>query len=161
MVVNSYICLMNIWYLVDYSKNSDCFSLDSLESVGHTFFEKFYSFYEDDIRYYFPEVCYKDLLKAETSVLFRNMIPVGIFSMEIREEGKARVVMDYLVPEFRDFKFGKYIYEKKSYIFRDRKISQLEVKTDVKAHQVYLKKLGFNEEFSETDNCKLMVKKLI
>ncbi|NCB38518.1 MAG: hypothetical protein EOM80_07075 [Erysipelotrichia bacterium] len=160
-VVNSYISVMNVWYLVDYTRNRACFSLDSLENTGYGFFKKFYDFYEDDIREHFPEVSYEDLKISETSILFRNMIPVGIFSIRIIGEGRARVVMDYIVPEFRDFKFGAYIYQKKSYFFRDRQIARLEAVTEVAAHRRYLMKLGFKEQYEEESKSMLLVKKIV
>jgi hypothetical protein len=159
-VVNAYITLMNIWYLLDYRRNTACLSIDALESIGYNYFNKFYGFYEDDIRSYFPDVSYDDLKAAETSVLFRNMIPVGIFSMKVVGDGRARVVMDYLIPEYRDFKFGTYIYQKKSYIFRDRQISRLEALTEVEAHHRYLVKQGFVEQFCEIEKRKILVRKI-
>lgn len=159
-VVNSYITLMNIWYLVDYSRNTACFSFDALESIGYSYFKKFYGFYEDDIRAYFPDVSYEDLKAAETSILFRNMIPVGIFSMKVIGEGRAKVVMDYLIPEFRDFKFGEFIYQKKSYFFRDRQITRLEATSEIDAHRRYLIKQGFVEQYCEVEKKRILVRKV-
>ncbi len=143
LIVNSYIAIMNVWYIVDYSRNAACLSFDSVKSLGENYFQRFYNFYEDDIRAFFPEVSFNELTEAETSILFRNMIPVGIFSIHSASEGRAKIIMDYLVPEFRDFRFGKFIYMKKSYVFRDRKINILEANTEIKAHKDYLIKLGF------------------
>ena len=159
-VVNSYISLMNVWYLIEYSRYSASFTIDSLENVGCGYFEKFYHFYEDDIRAFFPEVSYDELKNGETSLLFRNMIPVGIFSLKVLDQGRAQVVMDYLVPEFRDFKFGCYIYQKKSYLFRDRQIQQLEAYTRIPAHRSYLLKQGFSEIYDEKDKRHLLVRKI-
>jgi hypothetical protein len=159
-VVNSYITLMNVWYLIDFSRNTACLSYDSVKSLGDNYFQRFYSFYEDDIRAFFPEVGLEHLKTAETSVLFRNMLPVGIFSLELQEKGRARVIMDYLVPEFRDFRFGMYIYLKKSYIFRDRNIEILEAITKVKAHKNYLNRLGFEEKETLPDGSWRMEKKI-
>jgi len=158
-VVNAYICLMNVWYLIDYSRSSASFSLDSLANTGHNYFKKFYGFYEDDIRSFFPDVSFDELERCETSILFRNMIPVGIFSLRMVGEGRARIVMDYIVPEFRDFQFGAYLYERKSYLFRDRQICQLEVETGVEAHRRYLIRLGFVESTGEAGR-PLMVRKV-
>ena len=158
-IVNAYISVTNVWYLMDYSRIQASFKLDSLENIGGTYFKKFYDFYEDDIRAYFPRVSYEDLLAAETSILFRNMIPVGIFSIKIVGEGRARIVMDYVVAEFRDFKFGAYLYQKKSYLFRDRQITQLEAETEVAAHRNYLLKQGFVASENK-DNAALLIRKI-
>jgi hypothetical protein len=144
-VVNGYISLMNIWYLIDYSRSRSSFSIDSISAVGHPYFEKLYAFYEDDIRSFFPDVSLEELESYETSILFRNMIPVGIFSLRILDEGRAKVIMDYIVPEYRDFQFALYLYERKSYVFRDRQIQRLEAETRIKAHRSYLMRIGFVE----------------
>lgn len=144
-IANGYISLMNVWYLIDLSKATACFKIDELENIGENYFDKFYKFYEDDIRSFFPAISYDDLKKAKTHIMFRNMIPVGVFAYNMENEDTAQVLMDYVVPKFRDFKFGSYLYERKSYIFRDKKIAKLKVKTSVLAHEKYLLKLGFKK----------------
>ncbi len=145
-VANGYICLVNIWYLIDFTKSNASFEVDDLENIGENYFQKFYKFYEDDIRSYFPAVNYEDLKKSKIYVLFRNMIPVGVFAYNMEDADTAEVIMDYVIPKFRDFKFGAYLYERKSYIFRDKNIAKLRVKTEVVAHGKYLQKLGFKKE---------------
>ena len=159
-VVNAYISVTNVWYLLDYSRNHDSFKLDSLANIGPNYFGKLYAFYEDDIRSFFPDVNFDALTRAETSILFRNMIPVGIFSVCPLEDGRARILMDYVIPEFRDFRFGNYLYQKKSYLFRDRQISQLEAVTSVEAHRRYLIKQGFHEEYDEKTQKMTLVMKI-
>ena len=122
--------------------------------IGEKYFEQFYKFYEDDIRSYFPEVKYSDLELAETYLLFRDMIPVGIFSIKKNENdsSNARVLMDYVVPRYRDGQFGYIMYHKKSYVFRDMGINTFEVFTKIKSHADYLKKMGFSMVKSDSQN---------
>lgn len=160
MVVNSYITVMNIWYLLDLSRIDACLSLDSAASLGESYFQRFYRFYEDDVRSFFPDISFDELKNAETSILFRNMIPVGVFSIGHVENGRAEVIMDYLVPEFRDFSFGMFIYLQRSYLFRDRKIEILEATTKNLAHRKYLARLGFKEESRAEDGSWKMIKKI-
>lgn len=150
-IVNGYIALMNVWYLIDYSRDQSKFSIDSLDNLGYYYFDKFYQFYEDDIRTFFPDVSYEALKENETSLLFRDMIPVGIFSMKVESEGNADIIIDYVAPAFRDFKFGKYLFQKKSYLFRDRNIRQLRATTNVASHRSYLLRQGFKETFDEVE----------
>lgn len=159
-IVNAYIAVMNIWYILDYNRCADSFKQEKLELVGETYFKKFYSFYEDDIRSFFPDVPFSALLENETTVLFRNMIPVGIFSLKKTSDKTATILLDYLVPEFRDFRFGSYIYNIKAYQFRDQQIEQLEVLTCNKYHRSYLKKLGFIEEPNQ-DPSKFLLRKKV
>jgi hypothetical protein len=144
-IANGYISLMNVWYIIDLSKATACFKIDELENIGESYFEKFYNFYEDDIRSFFPAVSYEELKAAKTHIMFRNMIPMGIFAYKMEDGATAQVLMDYVVPKFRDFKFGSYLYERKSYVFRDKNIARFKVKTNVSAHEKYLLKLGFKK----------------
>lgn len=159
-IVNGYIALMNIWYLIDYSRDRTKFSVDSLSNVGHYYFDKFYQFYEDDIRHFFPDVNYQMVKESETFLLFRDMIPVGILSLQMLDEGRARILIDYMAPPFRDFKFGKYLYQRKSYIFRDRNVHQLEATTNVKSHRSYLLRQGFREIFDEVQQKPIYIMKI-
>ena len=95
-LVNGYIAIIDALGIIKL-KNSDksTFYFGELGDIGEKYFEQFYQFYEDDIRSYFPDVSYSDLELAKTYVLFRDMIPVGIFS--IKQNGNtAQVLMDYV-----------------------------------------------------------------
>lgn len=145
--VNFYIAIVDALGIVKL-KNSDksTFYFGTIGDIGEKYFEQFYSFYEDDIRSFFPEVKYSDLELAQTYVLFRDMIPVGIFSIKTNESGKvAQIIMDYVVPKYRDGQFGSVMYVKKSYVFRDQGIEEFESFTKNNSHINYLKSLGFTE----------------
>lgn len=151
--VNFYIAIVDALGIVKL-KNSDksTFYFGTIGDIGEKYFEQFYSFYEDDIRSFFPEVKYSDLELAQTYVLFRDMIPVGIFSIKMDDTGKkAQIIMDYVVPKYRDGQFGAVMYVKKSYVFRDQGIEEFESFTKNISHINYLKSLGFaeNEEKRE------------
>lgn len=158
-IVNGYIAIIDALGIIKL-KNSDksTFYFGELGDIGEKYFEQFYQFYEDDIRSYFPDVSYSDLKTAKTYVLFRDMIPVGIFS--IKQNGNiAQVLMDYVVPRYRDGQFGFTMYVKKVYVFRDLGITKFEAFTRVQSHVDYLKKMGFTIENQEDGNMHL-VKKL-
>lgn len=158
-IVNGYIAIIDALGIIKL-KNSDksTFYFGEIGDIGEKYFEQFYQFYEDDIRSYFPDVSYSDLKTAKTYVLFRDMIPVGIFS--IKQNGNiAQVLMDYVVPKYRDGQFGFTMYVKKVYVFRDLGITKFEAFTRVKSHVDYLKKMGFTVENQEDGNMHL-VKKL-
>lgn len=161
-IVNGYIAIIDALGIIKL-KNSDksTFYFGELGDIGEKYFEQFYQFYEDDIRSFFPDVSYNDLELAKTYVLFRDMIPVGIFSIK-QNDKVAQVLMDYVVPKYRDGQFGFTMYVKKVYVFRDLGINKFEAFTRVQAHADYLKKMGFTvvkDENSEEKRIHL-VKKL-
>ena len=157
-LVNGYIAIIDALGIIKL-KNSDksTFYFGELGDIGEKYFEQFYQFYEDDIRSFFPDVSYSDLEIAKTYVLFRDMIPVGIFS--IKQNGNvAQVLMDYVVPRYRDGQFGFTMYVKKVYVFRDLGITKFEAFTRVQSHADYLKKMGFIVENQEDGNIHLTKK---
>ena len=161
-IVNGYIAIIDALGIIKL-KNSDksTFYFGELGDIGEKYFEQFYQFYEDDIRSYFPDVSYNDLELAKTYVLFRDMIPVGIFSIK-QKDNVAEVLMDYVIPKYRDGQFGFTMYVKKIYVFRDLGINKFEAFTRVLSHADYLKKMGFTvvkDENSEEKRIHL-VKKL-
>ncbi len=144
-IVNFYIAIIDALGIIKL-KNSDksTFYFGMLGDIGEKYFEQFYQFYEDDIRSFFPDVSYKDLQLADTYVLFRDMIPVGIFSIKRKDQDTiAQVLMDYVIPRYRDGQFGFTMYVKKVYVFRDLGITKFEAFTKVPAHADYLKRMGF------------------
>ncbi len=158
-IVNGYIAIIDALGIIKL-KNSDksTFYFGELGDIGEKYFEQFYQFYEDDIRSFFPEVSYSDLELAKTYVLFRDMIPVGIFSIK-QNDKVAQVLMDYVVPRYRDGQFGFTMYVKKVYVFRDLGITKFEAFTRVPSHADYLKKMGFIVENQE-DGVLHLTKKL-
>ena len=158
-IVNFYIAIIDALGIIKL-KNSDksTFYFGELGDIGEKYFEQFYQFYEDDIRSFFPDVSYSKLELAKTYVLFRDMIPVGIFS--IKQDGNtAEVLMDYVVPRYRDGQFGFTMYVKKVYVFRDLGITKFEAFTRVSSHAEYLKKMGFSIE-NQDDGIMHLTKKL-
>lgn len=159
-LVNGYIAIidaLNIIKLNNSDKSSFYFGM--IGDIGEKYFEQFYQFYEDDIRSFFPEVKYSDLELADTYVLFRDMIPVGIFSLK-RNDAKAQLLMDYVVPKYRDGQFGYIIYFKKSYVFRDMGITQFDAYTKNLYHAEYLKKMGFVKNDDQEDGAIHLTKNL-
>ena len=74
------------------------------------------------------------------------MAVAGIFLAHRKEEDTLCVGLDYVLPEYRDFKNGRFIYGqlKSKFIVLGFKNAKAEVKS--KKYSIYLKKLGFVEE---------------
>lgn len=143
LVVNGYIAVMDAYYLWQIHRQSDFFTLEPLSEIGDLFFLRFMRFHEKDIVSYFPQAFQDTFGPDDTWLLFRNMMPAGIFAIVPESEGKAVILMDYVIPAFRDFQFGRFIFEHKREYFRSRHIHTLEAWTSVPAHQTYLESLGF------------------
>ncbi len=143
LLVNAYIAVMDAYYLWQIYRQSDFFTLEPLSEIGDLFFLRFMRFHEKDIVRFFPRAFQDRFEPDETWLLFRNLMPVGVFAIVPRGDGCAEILMDYVIPAYRDFQFGHFIFERKRGYFSDRKVHSLEAWTTIPAHQSYLEKLGF------------------
>lgn len=75
--------------------------------------------------------------------ILRNVVPAGIFIGKKYTENTLEIELDYVVPSYRDFKMGDYIFNYKKDIFLDKGYTKLITYTDNPLHKRYLKKMGF------------------
>jgi len=75
----------------------------------------------------------------------RNMAVTGLFIAQ-RENGTVlKVLLDYVLPEYKDFKNGKYVYFKLKDRFLAAGFTSIVAEGNNKNYFRYLKKLGFSE----------------
>ena len=107
------VCLINLviagidaWYLLEILTSSAYFELAPASSVGPEYLKRIFLFHERELQKYAPGLTLEDLQEACTCLIFRNMLPVGVFS--IRQEGEyAHIIIDFLISEYPDFKAGR------------------------------------------------------
>ena len=143
--INAIIAGIDAWFLFQMLKVSDYFDLAPLPEIGSEYFKKFFLYYENDIRHFFPGTRLETLLGAETYLLFRNMIPVGFFAIELKGE-EALILSDYVVPEYRDFKIGAFVYRIKRMYFKQKGLKRFVAESGQATHQKYLLRNGFRKD---------------
>lgn len=144
LVVNSFITLINIYYLIKMFRTKDVF--DTLEEDNDSEYVKsFYTHYKKDIYNFFKDFKWDSLNKNKVIFILRNLRPVNLVVYNEQENGIIEILLDYTIPEYRDFLNGKYLIS----IFKEKKVRdsniQLVTKPTSKSHIKYLKKMGFTE----------------
>ncbi len=142
--LNSYITLVDIYYLIVLYKKKDEFSVYPI-LPGNRYMKKFLEFYRDDIKKFFPDFKPEDVEGKEIFFVLRNLFPVGLFIYEIKENNTAKIVLDYAVPSYRDLNNAKFLMKTTPKFFKEKGITRLVAYSDVEAHIKYLKKIGFSE----------------
>ena len=155
--INAVIAVIDGWFLFRMLKDTDYFDLAPLKEIGTEYFKKFFLYHETDIKAFFPASTFEELVGLETYILFRNMLPVGFFSMRVEGEN-AKVVADYVVAEYRDFKTGVFLYRIKRMYFKQMGVKRFIADSGGKAHQHYLRRNGFRPADERGPN--LFVKEL-
>ena len=70
------------------------------------------------------------------------MVPVGV--LIVKPEGDAATIfLDFVIPGYRDFRAGKFLFEQSSDFFRQKGIMRLLSDPGNPRHETYLKRMGF------------------
>ena len=142
MALNGFIVTVDIYYLLKIYTKKHLF--DTLEVRGdNKYLLKFLNFHKAEIQKFFPEFKYKAEMNTISFFVLRNMAVAGIF-LAHREDGNVlKVGLDYVVPEYRDYKNGKYVYHHLKDFFKKDGFEKTITQGGTRIHIKYLKKLGF------------------
>ena len=145
MVLNGIIVLVDIYYLLKIYTKPNLFDILEIRE-DNKYLLKFLDFHKDEIQKFFPGFEYKPELNTVSFFVLRNMAVAGIFLAHRKEENVLEVGLDYVVPEYRDYKNGKYVFNRlKNYCVKEG-FKQIETKSTASKHIRYLKRLGFIEK---------------
>lgn len=139
--LNSLILCVNIYNLWQMWRQKDYFTLMEV-SAGNAYLTHFLDFYRKEILEFIPTYLFKT--KDDQLVLFvlRNMVPVGV--LIVKPEGDAATIfLDFVIPGYRDFRAGKFLFEQSSDFFRQKGIMRLLSDPGNPRHETYLKRMGF------------------
>ncbi len=142
--LNAFIALVDIYYLNSFYSQKDVFEILEIKA-DNKYLIRFLQFHEDDIEKFFPGFGYRPEMNTVSFFVLRNMAVAGIFLAHREQDHCLSVGLDFVLPEYRDFKNGKYIYLR----LKDRFIKEgfTKVIADGRSEKYvkYLKKLGFEQ----------------
>lgn len=137
--VNGFIALVNIYYLIQIFSSKEYFDVLEVEHSSK-YLRYFLNLHEKDIKKYMPEISLQPSEKWKVLFILRNGVPAGLFCADIHEDNNLFVNLDYVIPGYRDFKIGKYVYQK---FFKDKQFKTIYSYSGNNLHEKYLRKMGF------------------
>ncbi len=143
-ILNLFTALTNIYYLYKIYTNQAYFNILKIQK-NNEYIDYFIEHNKTDFNKFYPnmEINVRD---AEYSFyILRDIMPVGIFAANPYDKDTLKVELDYVIPSYRDFKAGKYIYDKNKSIFLTKGYKKLITFSDNERHDKYLIKMGFNK----------------
>lgn len=147
--MNLCISLINIYYLIKIYHTKEYFKMLPIES-NSKYFQYFLDFYHKDIEKYANTVAFDSENISVCICILRNLVPAGIFIASKQDSSTLKVDLDFVIPEYRDFKIGAFIYENSKDYFLERGYSKFISFSSNTTHIKYLKKMRFTE-VSEND----------
>lgn len=151
-IVNFIIVLIDLYYLREIITSKEYFTLLEVQQ-DDGYLKYFLTFYDEGIRHFLPQFSFSPSTKQRVFFVLRDMIPAGLFITEARDGRSLLVKLDFVIPGYRDFKIGKFVYSKESRIFEEQGIQKVYSEPGNKKHVDYLRRMGFVPEPSQdSDN---------
>ena len=143
LLTNVILFFINIYYLRKLYAHKEDFELIEF-SGDEKLALKFLHFYKEDIKTYFPDFNETQLRGNLNFVVLRDLVIANIFSAQVLENGDAVVALNYTTKKYRDFKVGKFIFEREKQYLISKGIKRIIYKHAAnKSHIHYLKTLRF------------------
>ncbi len=140
-VLNGLIVVIDIYYLIQMMRRRDYFSLMEV-TPNSRYLEFFLNFHLEDIRNFFPSFSYQPCAADLIFFVLRDTIPAGLVIIQ-QDEQTGKVLLDYALNDYRDFKIGAFIFDDNADLLQQRGINRLTAKAKVPFHAKYLRKMGF------------------
>ncbi len=142
--LNGFIALVDIYYLSKIYSKKEHFETLEVRS-DNKYLLKFLKFHDKEIQKFFPGFSYKPEMNTISFFVLRNMRVAGIFLAHRENDDTLAVGLDYVIPEYRDFKNGHYIYHRLRERFIEEGFKKVTIPVYSKKYATYLKKMGFKE----------------
>ncbi len=157
LILNSFITLVDVYYLSGMLREKEHFSLMPVLDSSHRYLKKFIEFYRQDINRFFPDFNIEDIKNSSCYFILRNLRPTGLFIYEQVEDDEVFIHLDYAIPDYRDFKNARFVYTAQQNYLKKQGIKKLSTSSDVDKHVKYLRNIGFIPDAKENG----LFKKLI
>ena len=143
--MNLFIVLVNIYYLYAIYSKKELFETLEIQTENN-YLEKFLKFHDKDIQQFFPGFTYSPKQADLSFFILRDMVIAGIFIAHRQDDNSLEVSLDYVIPEYRDFKNGNFVLLTLQNTLVEDGVTRIIAKADNKKHEKYLKKLGFTQK---------------
>ena len=143
--LNGFIVLVDIYYLIEIYGKKEIFEILEIRPENY-YLIRFIEFHNDEIQKFFPGFTYKPDMNTVSFFILRNMAVAGLYLAHREENNVLKVGLDYVIPEYRDFKNGKYVYHRLKNKFIDAGFTKVMAEGNSLKYTKYLKKLGFKED---------------
>jgi len=143
-ILNGFIVLVDIYYLTHIYSKKEKFEILEINSSS-VYLKRFLKFHDARIQKILPGFKYNPDMNSVSFFILRDMAIAGLF-LAHRENGNVlKVGLDYVLPQYKDFKNGKHVYFNLNQYFTDAGYTSVMAESKNVSYIKYLKKLGFTE----------------
>jgi hypothetical protein len=143
-VLNGITVMVNACYLVRMLRAKQYYQLLKLRPDS-VYLPYFLEFYGAEIRRILPGFVYQPSENQIALFILRDCNPVGVFIAEPESGGVLRVVLDFVIPSYRDLKIGRFLFVEQAGFFRERGVREIIIAPRTREFGAYLVKVGFEQ----------------
>ncbi len=146
-VVNVLAAGIHIYYLYKLSRRKEeVFSVLHVRQESK-YLARFLEFYDDDIcNRSQPEFCFAPAEGQFAAFIMRDLVPAGLFIGRLHDDHTVEVLLDFVIPQYRDFKIAAYLYSPDSGVFADESLLRAWTIAAHPTHVTYLERAGFRPD---------------
>ena len=144
IITNVVIMGVHAFYLREMLGVEEYFTLLEVRADS-AYLRYFIEFHEDEIRTRLPGFSLRDSPTHLRLFILRDAVPAGLLIADFRPDGSMIVDLDFVIPEYRDFKNARYLFTSSSGAVAGRRISKVYSPPGTETHQRYLRRMGFVE----------------
>jgi hypothetical protein len=143
LIVNVVIIGINVYFLWEIYRSRDYFTLLEVRPES-AYLGRFLEFHSDDIARFLPDFAYRPMPGQIRRFVLRNMVPAGLLIADPADEaGILDVRLDYVIPSYRDYEAGRFIYSRGCELFGTHGYRSLRADAGTGGHAAYLARMGF------------------
>jgi len=143
LLLNGLIVGLDIFYLSRIYFKEELFDIIEIQS-NNEYMSKFLHFHEKEIHKFFPDFIFNPEESSLHFFVLRNTAVAGIFLGKRLENEGLQVNLDFVIPQYRDYKNGKYIYHRLKERFLKAGYKKIQINPQSEIYNNYLLKMGFS-----------------
>lgn len=142
-ILNGLIVIIDLYYLIKMLRQQDYFTLMRI-TPSSNYLNYFVGFHKKDIQVFFPNFEHDPQPNDYVFFILRDTVPAGVVMIR-KQEDCGKILLDYALSDYRDFKIGGFLYEENADTLINLGISSLEARGETPEHDNYLVKMGFKK----------------
>ena len=147
-----FIVIIDLYFLVQIFGRKEYFTLLEIRKDSK-YLNYFLKFYSQEIKKFQPDFKFDSAKNLVIFFVLHNMVPAGLFISEVYDKRSLFVTLDFVIPGYRDFKIGKYVYHRKPKFFTSRGFDIIYTQPGGKKHKQYLRRMGFSHSDLNDQRC--------
>ena len=146
-LVNGVAASIHLYYLRQLvRRKSEVFTILRLRPESR-YLQYFLDFYDDDIATrYQPNFVYQPGPKTLAVFMLRDMVPAGLLVAKVHGDSSFEILLDYVIPQYRDFQLARWLYSEDSGIFEETGCRIAWTRVTTPDQEEYFTKMGFKPD---------------